>query len=755
MELNFTRRGFLAGSAALGVAATSIVSSAPLARTACADESVASNEMLDARTAYTRLNPQEDDYTSCTIEDFSKTKLFSDLQIGHLSLHHRMVKTAAGQMAFFAENPEEYIAYYENFARGGVELVWIENFAKRFDDETKEAALDPHANGFDTLMLLDYNRFEDYDVQGLLDGIHSHGGYAGYQLDTMGSPIGPLTYTEPFIGNYSTDDVHSIQAAIIDVAKKLHELGFDAFELNSAANNVGQSFLSRDRNNRTDEYGPQSMENRTRFVCEIIRGIKEACGDDFVVQILINGVEENDTTIGDNHMLNSVAEVKAIAQAFEAAGADSLHVRLGVNQHIAQFGGDLYFCARGMEGNNGFGYQFDFDRHFEGMLDGSHSGCGLLLDVAKEIKSAVSIPVGAAIYMDPAHAPDFFEQALQDNKLDFLMINRPICVDPEYVNKLRQGRIDEIAPCTRCLHCYYSPDKTGTLPEMCRVNAASHRAYHEWMPEGWNPTPATSPKRVMVVGAGPAGMEAARIAAQRGHNVTVYEKNSYTGGLLPFAEAVKGPHENLSQYVAYLTHQLETTGAGLVLGQEVTRELVEQENPDMVVMAVGGLRADAEFQSNEATNVVSITDYPYEAAGDRVVVYGGNCQAIDLAVYLVSLGKKVTIAMPDAMADFEKGHSTNVQDFVKTGLNAHGVRIMPSATIKSVDSGAVVITAESGIDESVACDTLIDARDMLSNTALATELAEAGYEVVSVGDCNDPYNIAEAVAAANIAARNI
>ncbi len=754
MSSELTRRGFLTGVTGT-VAAGTLAIPALAGATETAGEAPNPDEALDARTAYTRLNPQDEDYTSCTIEDFGATKLFSDWKLGSLELHHRMVKTAAGQMAFFANNPAEYIGYYENFAKGGVEMVWVENFAKRFDDESKEQALDPHANGFDKLMLFDYSLLETYDVQGLLDAIHAHGAYAGYQLDTMGSPIGPLTYTEPFIGDYSTDDVHSIQDAIVGVAKALHDLGFDAFELNSAANNVGQSFLSRDRNNRTDEYGPQSIENRTRFVREIIAGIKEACGDDYVVQILINGVEENDTTLGDSSMLNSIAEVKAIAQALADAGADALHVRLGVNQHIAQFGGDLYFCAKGMEGNNGFGTQFDFQRHFEGKLDGSHSGCGLLLDVAKEVKDAVSIPVGAAIYMDPAHAPDFFEQALQDGKVDFLMVNRPICVDPEYVNKLREGRRDEIAPCTRCMHCYYSPDKTGTLEEHCRVNAASHRAFHELMPEGFDPLPAETSKKVMVVGSGPAGLEAARIAAQRGHDVTLYEKQAYTGGLLPFASAVKGPHENLIQLIAYLERQLELTGVRLVTGQTVDADFVAQEAPDAVIVATGGVRAETGLEATSGTRVLSIDDYPYTDAGTEVVVYGSNCQAADLAVHLVSAGKHVTIVTPDPIEDFEKGHSTNVQGFIKTGLNAHGTRIWPSATITAVGDGFVTVASESGVDGSVVCDTVIDARDMLPDTTLTDAIAGVVAQVYAVGDCNDPYNIAEAIAAGNLAARAI
>ena len=194
----------------------------------------------------------------------------------------------------------------------------------------------------------------------------------GYQFDTMGSAIGPLDFeATPFLGNYSTDEVRSWEQTIIGMAKRLHDDGFDAFELNFAANNVGQSFLSRARNNRTDEYGPQSIENRTRFAVEVIRGVKEACGQDFAVQVLINGVECNDKQLGADSLYTTIEENKAIAKILEEAGADTpaRAPGAGLGQHIAQFAERpvLLRCG-GLEGMQlGFGGRFDFSTsHFQG-----------------------------------------------------------------------------------------------------------------------------------------------------------------------------------------------------------------------------------------------------------------------------------------------------------------------------------------------------------------------------------------------------
>jgi hypothetical protein len=198
-----------------------------------------------------------------------------------------------------------------------------------------------------------------------------------------------------------------------------------------------------------------------------------------------------------------------------------------------------------------------------------------MLNVAAEYKKHIKIPVGAVTYMDPARAPDFFEKALQDGKVDYYLMNRPLTVDPEYVNKLRDGRVDEIAPCTRCLHCYQDFDQGGNLLECCRVNTTTCRAnlkkdyYQGCIPEGYEPLPARGNKNVMVAGGGPSGMEAARIAAQRGYRVTLYEKNGCLGGLIPFASAIKGPHENLEDWRAWKAKMTFRLPASPLAGSDV------------------------------------------------------------------------------------------------------------------------------------------------------------------------------------------
>ena len=482
----------------------------------------------DGLIASASLNPQDYEYRQNTT-DFGT--LFSPWKLGGIELSHRMVKSAAGSACYLAGLTQELHDYYVNFAKGGVEMIWFEmvdELAPMSGENTAKAA-----------------EF----AKKLVEDCKQYGAHLGYQN---------YAFTPKSANEMTVDEIHAFQDSVVNVCKTIQGYGFEAFEINAAGFNIGESFLSRVQNVRKDDYGPQTLENRARYVVELVQKIKAACGDDFVVQVLMNCIEADDAHIGNDAMVTSLEEGVEFAKMFEAAGADSLHLRLGpLSYHPCQFASDLYFILNGIEGATSFGTQWDFKRHWQGKLVADHSGAGMLVDVVARYKEAVGIPCGTVTYMDPAHAPDFFEQALADGKVDFYLMNRPLTVDSEYVNKLREGRIEEIAPCTRCLHCHIGGNKDNAERGYCRVNAMTQRVFREGGPEGYELPPVDSAKKVMVIGGGPGGMEAARIAAARGHEVTLYEKGGSLGGLLDFASNVKGPHENLADFKAYLEKQLE------------------------------------------------------------------------------------------------------------------------------------------------------------------------------------------------------
>ena len=741
-----TRRAFVGtAGAAVGAAVASSVVTGAIAEEAAesAETEAAAPAEDDGLIASARLNPQDYDFRSNSITDFTQTTMFSPWKFGSIELPNRFVKSAAGSDT--GSNPEECVAYYRAFAHGGVPMVWVEDFVDKYEHF-------PHARGV---------AIEDSPLEEIAKAIHEEGGYVGYQISCMGYTFSGTpqldngSFASSVAGDMSLDEIHLLQQDSAAFAKKLQDIGFDAVEINAAGNNIGQSFFSRMRNAREDEYGPQSLENRARFVCEMVQAIKEQCGEDFPVQVLLNGIEENDQNLGDSTLMTTVEENLEIAKYLEAAGVNSLHVRLGpLGMHVCQFASDLYFTGYGIEGTTAYGTQYDFSQHWQGKLMANHGGAGLMLNVAKEFKNAVSIPVGSVTYNDPAMAPDFFEGALNDGMADFFLMTRPLTVDPDYVNKLREGRIDEIAPCTRCMHCHFDVDLEGNTVEHCRVNACTQRAFREEMPEGFDLPPLSGDaKRVMVVGGGPAGMECARVAALRGHSVTLYEKNGMLGGLLSFASAVKGPHENLGDLNAYLQRQLELAGVTVVTGTEVTAETVAAEAPDALVLACGGLRDTLGLEATSATQVVPLEQVTFAETGDNVTVVGSNAQAVDAALWLQAHGRRVTMVTPDPLAVVDKGQSNWVKTFVMPMLYARGMRVWPNASISAIGDGTVTIAGDTGCDVTIACDAVVEAMDMLPNTALLDEVEVA--EAYAIGDCASPFNILEAIKTGNTVGRQL
>ena len=687
-------------------------------------------------TAY--INPQREDYRSNTKE--LKT-LFSPLKIGAIEISHRMVKSAAGSATYLAGPTDEFLQYYVNLAKGGVELIYVESVG------WLEPPMD--GSGYDAATL-------EYGKK-LVAECAKYGASLAYQISGFGMGENDMT----------VDQIHAQQDRYVAIAKGMKELGFKGVELNSAGFNMGAHFVSRFHNTRTDEYGAGSIENRARFVTEFIEKTKAECGADFNVQILIDAIEENDNITNNPTIMtldkevtvphtrvNTVEDGIALAKCFEKAGADSMHLRIGpLGHHVAQFAGDLYFILNGIEGATGFGTQYDFNRHWQGQVIGDTQGAGMLLDVAAKYKKELSIPCGAVTYMDPAHAPDFFEQALEDGKVDFFLMTRPLTVDTEYIHKLKEGRIDEIAPCTRCLHCHIGSNEMNAMGAYCRVNALTQRVMREGGPATYELPPIDKAKKVMVIGGGPAGMEAARIAAQRGHTVTLYEKKGMLGGLLDFAHMVKGPHENLLDLKNYLIRQLEVSGVTVKTGAEVTQDMIKAEAPDAVILAVGGARDTLEVQGDGKTPVLSMEEFMFTEMGDNVLVYGSNAQSFDAALWLTVHKKHVTMVSPDAALDFDKQQSQHAMRMMTTALYSLGFNSWPQASIKEVKDGVATVITETGVETQFPCDAIVNAADMLPNTGLVEGLT--GMEVFTIGDCAAPFNIGMAIRSGNDAGRAV
>ncbi len=357
-----SRRGFLGGigAAALGASALGLGplgGCAPQPRAAEAGGETAApgdaaspalSQTGSAASPYAQINPQDWDFTTNSIEDFANTTMFSELKIGSLTLKNRLIKSAASSMV--PNEEQKAVAYHGRIAAGGMGAVLVEGSYIMLE------RLDKRVNVADNDMRM---TIEESPLAAICAEVHSHDVPCLIQMKTATPGIVYLWENMGEEGEthkaslLSAADIQMYIEDTIDGAARLQAIGFDGIDLNAAGDNLPARFFSRFGNDRAadDPYGPATIENRTRIACEIIRGIKERCGADFVVQVLVNGAEENDGALGDNALVNTPEETAAICQALEAAGADALELRLGTFAfHEAQFVNDGVFAGYGYDG---------------------------------------------------------------------------------------------------------------------------------------------------------------------------------------------------------------------------------------------------------------------------------------------------------------------------------------------------------------------------------------------------------------------
>lgn len=720
------------------------------------------------------LNPQED-FTAYTT-DYSH--IFSPLKIGGVTMRNRLGKSAAGsEMQKRSDWPDDTtLEYYRRFSEGGIGMICTEasNSIPSSAPADSAASMDeiadmPWVGGSENIAgLLTFTSDEGIAAHKLIaDTIHEGGALAiGQVTDVLGngssSTFTETTKLENSFGGrmQSTEEIQQEIQKFIDAAERYYKADFDGIELNASCNHYFSTYLSRRMNyERTDQYSGESIENRCRILTEIISGIRERIGDDFVIQVLFSGLEYNVSELGKDEGCTTLEEAIEFAKLFEKAGASSLHIRSEIfGHHCGGFMPDVLHIPE--HGHTGYGTVIDYNKHLAPVL-GKYDGTAALLDVAAAIKKHVSIPVGVVGSMDPRLAPDLLDNAIAEGKVDFFLMTRPLMADFDLPNKLKEGRRDEVAPCTHCMTCFIASIDWG-IPMYCRVNPALSRALTEDMPEGYFPSPTDTPKNVMVIGGGPAGMEAARIAAQRGHHVKLYEKADALGGRLDSLQKLKGTHERILDHKNYLIRQLEVYGVEVVTGQEVTADFVKEQGPDTVVVAVGSQPGAWDNQTTVTGDIPNMTNMlaALEESdtlplGDHVVIVGAQFQACELAVNLMKLGKTVTMLNPGPENEFYMNGAAWPREMTKAWMRAKGLKLYHNVAVKTVAETEVTFETEYGVEMTVACDSVVQALPEANNRQLYEEISAICADVYAVGNCYSPGTIANATARANLVARKI
>ena len=573
--------------------------------------------------------------------------LFSPISIGKVQLKNRMAKTAA-QTYLFDSGDRRFgplaKAFYGAVAKGGVGLIIVETPAMEW----------PLADEGDRRMRVDDDKYLK-DIEDLAKTIHAAGTPCFMQFYHRGPWGGiyhniarrvaasPVTFPSIFDVHeeeppeqLSVDDIQELVERYAASAGRLADCGFDGVEIHTGADHLFDTFLSRFWNRRDDQYGPQNWENRTRFVREVIEAVRKRTGPDFALQVFINGLEFG---VGDLGL--SLEENKQLAQIWEQCGADSLHVRSHwVGMHQGSYLSDTLFYPEPHIPLSEFPKEMDW----------THYGQRCNLPLAAEIKKVVNIPVMTVCGFDAESA----DQAIADGKTDFVGFNRRLFADAEYPDKMRTGRALEVQPCTKCGHC----SSTYNVPRHCRINAC-------FGTESYDLTPLAIKKKVLVIGGGPAGMQAARVAAMRGHDVSLWEKGKYLGGSMSLAAMVKGfKVEDVREVIWFLRRQVKKYGVDVHLSKEIDAAAIEAAAPDVVIIAAGGKPTLPDVPGVYGKNVVRSSDLYgtlqfylrllgpknlrdltslWMPVGKRAVIIGGAIQGCQLGEFLTKRGRKITI----------------------------------------------------------------------------------------------------------------
>lgn len=697
---------------------------------------------------------------SFTVEDGIMTssrykKLFEPIKIGKVQLKNRLVKT--GAQTYFFDSGEHRIsnlakAFYGAVAKGGAGLVIVETPAMEW----------PLAEEGDRRFRIDDDKYIK-DISELIDAIHKYncpafvqfyhrGPWAGFfqndQLLAKRVAASAVTYNvlksefnvheEEPPEALTITEIEEITERYINGALRAAKAGFDGLELNAGGDHLCHTFLSRFWNKRSDKYGVQNMENRTRFVADILRGIKRRVGNDFPVQILMNALE-----IGTSEENLNTKESRQIAKIFQEAGADSLHIRSHwLGMHKESFSHELLFYPE---------THIPLKEFPKGM-DWSRRGPGANVPLAAIIKEAVSIPVMTVGGLDA----DLGEKILREGKADLIGINRRFFADPEYANKVAEGRLDDIQPCTHCGTC----NKGYNEPRHCRINASFGTDQYEV-------TKTAEKKKVLVVGGGPSGMQAARVAAMRGHDVTLFEKGSYLGGSLPLAAMVKGFEvEDLPSFIRFFKTQIKKLGVHVQLSKELMPSDIDRIKPDVVVLALGGIPKLPEVPGIDGSNVIKNT-YLYGIlnffirffgpkllrslskiwmpVGRDVVIIGAAIQGCQLGEFLTKRGRKVTIV--DTEEEVGKWMYPERKTRLLYWFRKKGVELVGGVKIEKITPEGINILVKEGNKQSLQADNIIPAMPLTPNLELMDKLKDNVPVIYTVGDCTSPGIIPDAIAA--------
>ncbi len=626
--------------------------------------------------------------------------LFEPIYIGKMKIKNRiaMPPMATNFSTTEGELTDRQITYYEKRARGGVGLITTESCYIHPSGKGGPTRLgfwsDKHISGFKKLSETVHRNDTKIVAQIHHAGNLSKPAFIGeYSVSCSSVPspaygVIPRTLTEAEISEMVT--------MFGQTARRAKEAGLDGIQIHAAHGYLLHQFLSPLFNKRTDKYGGH-LANRMRFLLEVIESIRCAVGNDFPLIVRYDGDEfvEGGLTLNDTTV---------VAKVLEKSGVDALDVSGAITASS------------------------------EMMVPPAAIPQGCLVHLAEAIKKVVRVPVAT---VGRIREMKMAEEILESHKADIINIGRPLIADPDLPNKWAEGKLDEIRRCISCNEGCTARMFKG-LEITCTVNPMVGRE-HEIVP-------AKKSKKVMVIGGGPGGMEAAAVASSRGHKVSLFERGSQLGGQLILA--ARGPYKReIIWAVEDLEKQLYRQKVSIQKGQEVTVEGIEKFQPEAVIFATGSSPLVPDVEGVNRINVVTSHDVLSDRAktGDRVVVIGGGSTGAETAEFLADSGKKVVICeiLEDVIMDAEP----MARKLMLKRLSEKGVRILITCKAKAIRAEGLAVK-RNGKEELIEADTVVLSVGMEPNRGVIDQYRAKGLkniEIYEIGDCVEPHKALEAI----------
>jgi 2,4-dienoyl-CoA reductase-like NADH-dependent reductase (Old Yellow Enzyme family)/thioredoxin reductase len=639
-------------------------------------------------------------------------KLFEKGRIGTMTLRNRgvMVPMATDLADRFGMPTPRQIAYYAARARGGIGLV--------INEYTGVDDVDSIPSIHNLRAAQDYHISE---LEKLTDAVHMQGACIMAQIHHGGATSNPALTGRPNLAPSAVpiadgkpvpvamtlDDIHRVQEKFVAAAVRCKKAGYDGVELHGAHGYLIAQFFSKYYNRREDDYGG-SVENRCRFVAEIIDGIRAELGPRYPLTLRLCGDELTDVP-----GFLTLEDGLEIARYLEGKGIDAISISAG--------------SARNGDANcEPFSYRTGWKAY-----------------IARAYKEALSIPV---IATGTVKKPEDAERMLEDGVCDFVGMGRSQLADPEFMNKARAGRSDLVRGCIACLYCRERV-LGNALPIRCTVNASAGR--EDEIPGECDVPRDAHGERVAVIGGGAAGMECARVLAQRGFAVTLYEREQRLGGTMNVADKPKFK-ERITALTATMTTELSELGVDVRLGLEATPELVASDaagRPCGVFVAVGADPLVPPLPGIDGPNVVLAEDVICGRAttGASAVIAGSGLTGVECAGMLAERG--IAISMVERADSLGPGTFPAVLNDELKQVLPHDPRIFCGHNITAVDATGVVATRLSdGAQVHVDADTVVLALGVRPRTAIVEAFEEAfepvGVPVRALGDARRPGRIA-------------